>query len=219
MIKGDGCIECGLCEEVCPTNAAPKLNYPLKAFAAWSMNQETRQKSASGGIATTLYTYSLENDISFVGAYLDDKFECRLKIGDSTEDIIEFQSSKYTHSYADDIYKQVGEQLKNGIQVLFVGLPCQVAALNNYLNLIRVDQKNLIKIDIICHGTPNPNYLIEHINKISKTTMKLLDTVILGIITTEHKIMCFHCILTVTSKSTKRVLMKMIYIRLGIIRL
>ncbi len=65
MIKGDGCIECGLCEEVCPTNAAPKLNYPLKAFAAWSMNQETRQKSASGGIATTLYTYSLENDISF----------------------------------------------------------------------------------------------------------------------------------------------------------
>lgn len=172
MEKGDGCIECNLCQKVCPINTYPDLQYPLKAYAAWSTDQEIRKKSASGGVATTLYIYSVANDILIVGAHLDENFECHLKIGKSNEDIIEFQNSKYTYSYSDDIYKKVGKEVKNGNRVLFIGLPCQVAALKNYFNALKIDPEKLVTVDLICHGTPNPDYLKSHIRAITKKTGK-----------------------------------------------
>ena len=103
--KGNECIECGLCERVCPVNNYPEDNYPLKAYASWSLNDKIRKESASGGIATTIYQYAFKNDILAVGAYMDANFECRLKVARTNVDLKEFQNSKYTYSYPDDIYK------------------------------------------------------------------------------------------------------------------
>ena len=43
--------------------------------------------------------------------------------------------------------------------MLFIGLPCQVAALNNYIK----DKKNLYTVDLICHGSPSPIILEKYI--------------------------------------------------------
>lgn len=52
--------------------------------------------------------------------------------------------------------------------MLFIGLPCQVAALNNYIK----DKKNLYTVDLICHGSPSPiileKYLAENYVDIRK---------------------------------------------------
>lgn len=62
---------------------------------------------------------------------------------------------------------------KDGYEVIFIGLPCQVAALRTYL---KIDFRNLILVDIICHGTPPQVYLDEHIhyfeNKKAEKLMK-----------------------------------------------
>ena len=58
-VKGEKCINCNLCEKVCPANKETELNDIKKCYAAWSLNSSTRKQSASGGIATELYRYEL----------------------------------------------------------------------------------------------------------------------------------------------------------------
>ena len=163
MQKGDGCVDCGLCSKVCPVLNMPEFAYPQKAYAAWATDTTIRKTSASGGVAATLYRYALKQGYYFVGAYLNDSFECHLAIGSTEEDIRKFQNSKYTFSFPDEIYKQVGRLVKQGKDVLFVGLPCQVAAVKNYFKTSNLSFEKLILVDIICHGTPNPDYLKSHI--------------------------------------------------------
>ena len=46
--------------------------------------------------------------------------------------------------------------MKANQKVLFIGLPCQVAAVNQFIK----DKTNLVTADLICHGTPSP-YLLK----------------------------------------------------------
>lgn len=79
-----------------------------------------------------------------------------------------FAGSKYVKSNPKNIYSKIHERLKQGDRVLFIGLPCQVAALNNYIK----DKKNLYTVDLICHGSPSPiileKYLAENYVDIKK---------------------------------------------------
>ena len=49
----------------------------------------------------------------------------------------------------------------NDNKVLFIGLPCQVAALKNRIK----NQTNLFTIDLICHGTPSPLLLKKYLQE------------------------------------------------------
>lgn len=168
MEKSDGCIDCGLCSKVCPVLNPPELSYPQKAYAAWATDKVTRRTSASGGVAATLYRYALKKGYEFVGAYLDSSFECHLALGSTEEDVRKFQNSKYTFSFPDAIYKEVVQSVKAGKSVLFAGLPCQVAAMKKYFQTLHLSYEKLILVDIICHGTPNPDYLKNHIAAVAK---------------------------------------------------
>ena len=53
-VNKEKCIECGLCEKVCPIiNNRKILNEP-KAYAIINKKDEIREKSSSGGIFTVL---------------------------------------------------------------------------------------------------------------------------------------------------------------------
>ena len=175
MIKGEGCINCGLCEKVCPMNSLPELNYPQKAYAAWSTDAKLREMSASGGIAATLYRNAVSQGYCFVGARLDHNFECHLKVGKSNEDINDFQNSKYTYSFADNVYRIVAEEIKIGKKALFIGLPCQIAAMKKYMEVLHISAETLLLVDVICHGTPNPEYLKDHIAAVSQKLGKKFE--------------------------------------------
>lgn len=167
MLKGDSCIGCGLCEKVCPGNGEPIVNEPTTAYAAHSSDADTRDKSASGGIASTLYKYCIEQGYTVVGAELGADYECRLRIADQLDQIIGFQNSKYTYSFADRVYREVKDKLDDGKAVFFIGLPCQVAAVRSYLKTANTNTDRFIAADIICHGTPHPDYLPEHVRAIA----------------------------------------------------
>lgn len=76
------------------------------------------------------------------------------------QEIEKFTGSKYVKSNPKGIYKKIFDLLRNGKKVLFVGLPCQVAAVKNFVG----DRKNLYTIDLICHGTPSPKILERFLN-------------------------------------------------------
>ncbi len=168
MVKGEGCTDCGLCEKVCPGNSAQPLYTPLKAYAAWSLNEEIRRQSASGGIAASLYQYCLGKGYTVVGAELGRDFTCHLRTAETIATAASFQNSKYTYSFADQIYQEVNEKLLAGIPVLMIGLPCQVAAVRSYLKNTKVNTERFLTADIVCHGTPHPDYLQQHVQSIEK---------------------------------------------------
>ena len=71
-----------------------------------------------------------------------------------------FVGSKYVKSNPIGIYSKIEEHLKAKEKVLFIGLPCQVAGLKNYIKrLDKSFQDNLYTVDLICHGTPSPRLL------------------------------------------------------------
>lgn len=67
-------------------------------------------------------------------------------------------------SYIGDTYKNIKKDLINNLEVLFIGTPCQVSGLKSFL---MKDYKNLLTIDLICHGVPSQIYLDEYIKSLN----------------------------------------------------
>lgn len=161
IIDNEKCIKCGLCEKICPqlNQEKMKFSYPKKIYAMYSKNNKIREESTSGGIATLISKYIIENNGVVYGAgnIFNNNFFSFLRIND-VNDLYKIQGSKYVHCYIDKAYRNVREDLNNNKLVLFVGTPCQISGLKMFLSK---DYKNLVTIDIICHGVPSQKVLFE----------------------------------------------------------
>ena len=147
------CIDCGLCERVCPIINQELPSEPIKTFAAKNNDENIRQQSSSGGIFTLLATKVINNGGVVFGAIFNAKWEVEHDYTDTIEGLAKFRGSKYVQSKIGNNYILAEEYLKDGKQVLFSGTPCQIAGLKRFL---RKEYDNLICVDIICHGVPSP---------------------------------------------------------------
>lgn len=156
-INQEKCINCGACLKKCDFqktgNQGVFLNYPIKAYAAYHRENATLKNSTSGGVFTAFAEYVLAKGGSVFGCVIDEEFNVKLVRSDTLEGIEPMRGSKYLQSEIGFIYREVKTILKEGKMVLFTGTPCQVAALKSYLG--NSDTKNLITIDLICHGVPS----------------------------------------------------------------
>lgn len=171
QIDDNECINCGACRKVCHVLNDVEKKYPLKAYATWSSDPEDRKSSTSGGAASVFYNTILQDNGMCFGATFDNNLSVVIK-GYSDSKVSEFKNSKYVHSEMGGNYRIIKDKLIQGHKVIFIGLPCQVAAIKTFLEK---DYDNLILVDIICHGTPPDKHLKEHIlsiekNKKSKTS-------------------------------------------------
>ena len=147
------CVECGLCEKVCPIINQNDSRKPLKVYAAKNQNEEVRKQSSSGGIFTLLAEAVIaENGVVF-GARFDESWNVVHSWTDTIEDLDFFRGSKYVQSTIGSTYKEAREFLQQGRKVLFSGTPCQIAGLKRYL---RKEYENLLTVDVVCHGVPSP---------------------------------------------------------------
>lgn len=162
-IDSQRCVECNLCVKICPSNREPNYKTPRRAYAAWSRSVPDRQNSASGGVAAKIYEYAIEQGWYSVGVKFDVELGAYFIPINTKADVELVRNSKYTYSNAGDIYYQIKKQLDAGRQVLFIALPCQVAALYSFL---RRPYSNLLTVDIICHGVAPTKYIKQHIESI-----------------------------------------------------
>lgn len=158
-LDATNCIECHACEKACPIQNPLSGNEPQRAYAAWSNDEEERRTSASGGVAIEIYKYCLQNGYKAVGASQNEDFSVTHKIARTEEELRPFKNSKYVFSDAYEVFPQIKQLLKDGKKVVFIGLPCQVAALRKSFN----DHENLLLIEVVCHGTTPLSYLRQHI--------------------------------------------------------
>lgn len=149
----DACVECNLCEKVCPLSNEKKDNdYPKTAYAAVSKDYKIWHRSASGGAFSEIVRHWADTETLIVGAAWDGvKVHHVGVIG--FDNISPLCKSKYVSSAIEDTFIEIRKHLRSGKKAIFCGCPCQVDGLRHFL--IK-EYENLLTIDLICHGQGSP---------------------------------------------------------------
>lgn len=165
FVQKEMCMDCGLCEKVCPMQHKPQQHEILAVYAAKNKADEVRFNSSSGGMFTLLAEEILRQGGVVVGAALDSKLVVRHVIVDKLADLAKLRGSKYVQSEIGTIYSEVRSLLNAGRKVLFSGTPCQIAGLKGYLVK---PFANLITVDVVCHGVPSPKVYQKHLMELAQ---------------------------------------------------
>lgn len=154
QINKNACIDCGLCEKVCPIKQ-PQMNdsQPI-SYVIQNKDSDTLRKSTSGGFFTGIAKYAISNGGIVFGSAFDKNMVLKHQYSETEEDCKHFRGSKYLQSLIEDSYLKAKEFLDKGKLVIFSGTPCQIAGLYSFLRN-RV-YENLITVDLVCHGVPSP---------------------------------------------------------------
>lgn len=147
------CIDCDLCEQVCPVLHLKQINNNPIAYACYNADEKIRLESSSGGVFTLIAEQVINNNGVVFGAAFEDDFSVIHSYVTEKDKLWAFRGSKYVQSEIGLTYCQAKEFLQQGRQVLFSGTPCQIGGLKSFLGQ---DYDNLFCIDIVCHGVPSP---------------------------------------------------------------
>lgn len=155
IVNSSLCVECSACEKVCPmlhSDSVKCSKEDILAYAAINKDEETLQKSSSGGLFSAISKYVLDKGGIVYGAAFDDNFQLyHIGIEDSLS-LDKLRGSKYLQSQNKNVYSEIKKQLKAGRWIYYTGTGCQVAGLKCFL---KIAYPTLITSDLICHGTPS----------------------------------------------------------------
>ncbi len=172
------CIECGLCEKVCPVlNTKEEKELEIEAFAVKNTEESQRKNSSSGGVFIALANQVIEEGGIVCGARFDKDFQLIHDFAQTKEELLSLIGSKYLQSDMRNCYKEIKNYLLQERLVLFVGTPCQVMGLKLYL---RKEYNNLIAAEVVCHGVPSPlvwKKYLEEVCKRKKTSLNEIKNI------------------------------------------
>jgi coenzyme F420-reducing hydrogenase beta subunit len=140
------CVNCKKCQSVCPLNEV-SYNSNIKTYAAYSKENETRKRSASGGIGFEIAKMIIEeNGLVCGAAWSKEKNYVEHILVDNINNLYKLQGSKYVHSVISRELVQEINNVKESRKVCFFGTPCQVMGMKNIFG------ESVIYVDLICHG-------------------------------------------------------------------
>ena len=173
-IEHEKCLKCNKCDIVCPIQNDNIKKFPIKVFAGWNSNKKQQLNSSSGGIASATMHYCLESiDFDCYATIWNYEKGCYIKKIENVDDLNNAIGSKYIESQTEFSFTNIEESLKQGKNIVFIGLPCQCAAIK--LTFSKFIDK-IILIDLICHGGVPNTYFEQHLNHIEKRNKKKTDT-------------------------------------------
>lgn len=157
------CIDCGLCQKSCPAIHPQEKFIPTIAYAAWAKDDEDYITSTSGGAASVLSQYIISQGGVVYGCAMLPNIEVKHIRVDNFNDLKKLKGSKYVQSSIIEVIPQIKEDVKSGRFTLFIGTPCQVAAVRG---LLKDKPANLLLVDLICHGVPSVQTLRSHVHRV-----------------------------------------------------
>ena len=98
IVDMDKCVDCKMCERVCPEMVTPPKTEPLDIYALQSKNREVLFDSSSGGAFRLLADRVIDQGGYVVGCVWNEKMEPVLTIADSLDGLKPMQGSKYLFS-------------------------------------------------------------------------------------------------------------------------
>lgn len=174
IVDTTACIQCGLCERVCPELHSTRSGEiaPI-AYAAYNRDEKTRMESSSGGVFTLLAEQVLNQNGVIYGVAMEHSYVLHIRV-DQKDGLKQLRGSKYVQSDTSGIYLQVKRDLDDRHLVLFTGTPCQIEGLKGFL---RREYENLICMDFICHGVPAPKVWEKYVSLREKTSGARIERV------------------------------------------
>lgn len=159
------CVECGLCEKVCPIKNQIESSLPLNSYISVAVDKNEQITSTSGGLASVFSRFVITEMGGIVyGCTGYDSHHVRHIRVDKESELSLLKGSKYVQSDMNGIYNQVKDDLKNKHNVLFIGTPCQNAGLVGYL---QKKYSTLYCVDFVCHGVPSQKILNDAIDSLN----------------------------------------------------
>ena len=159
------CLECRLCESVCPMSNDHKTTLsqyrtPI-CIGAYHKDQSIRMDSTSGGVFSVLAEAMYKQNGYVSGAVYTNQFDVVAFISNDPHDLSKLRRSKYAQSSAIGLYRQIRKLLASGRHVLACGTPCQMAAVRNFLGK---EYTNLIIVDILCKSCNSPKVFHKYLS-------------------------------------------------------
>lgn len=169
FIDAKKCVDCGLCGKKCPSLSPVDFQDGNDCYIAWAKDDVTHFESSSGGIATLFGKHIIEQGGFVIGCMWDNDYNAIFSIIDDVNDLSQIQGSKYVQSYIpDELWAEIKSRVCKRQQGLFIGLPCQAAALIQFVG----NHNDLIVIDLLCRGGCSPTCLKEHLSFLKKKNLR-----------------------------------------------
>ena len=162
VVSESACKECGACVRVCPQITGPSEGNPSPSSYAVKADAETLAASSSGGAFSLLAEWVLSKDGYVCGTVFDKDLNVVYIMTKDRSVVSRMRGSKYVFSEMSGIYDVIKKALVDSY-VLFVGLPCQVQALKNYLG----EDDRLYTVDLLCGGQPSKGIYRRYLSEIS----------------------------------------------------
>lgn len=157
-------IDSEWCKNVCPASGTQLKYYDStkvwgssqKVFLGWSQNEDIRKKASSGGMLTELATYLLDCDLidEVIHTCVDPASPTKTitTFSRTREELVDKCGSRYSISHPLDAISNLDSHKR----YLFIGKPCDVAVLRNYMDL-KPELKTVIKymFSFFCAGLPS----------------------------------------------------------------
>ncbi len=168
VVDKDKCVDCGLCEKVCPmirpAENVTRFKTPA-VYAAYTLDERIRLDSTSGGIFSMLAQQAYENKAFVGGAVYNEDHSVSHIVSDDPSKLDEIRSSKYLQSSMAGQYREVRNLLRSGQSVLYCACPCQIHALYKFLGR---EYDNLVTCDFICRGVNSPKVFLKYMEMLEK---------------------------------------------------
>ncbi|MFA5283699.1 MAG: Coenzyme F420 hydrogenase/dehydrogenase, beta subunit C-terminal domain [Bacilli bacterium] len=164
-VDNSKCISCGICVNKCPQlNPVLKALDDQKAFICYRNDSlEKRLISRSGGVFALLASEYIRINGVVYGSICN-HYDVSHSRAETEDQIKHMLGSKYTESIiAKTILIQLIDDVDNGRDILFSGLPCQIAMIKSFLSYKKVSTDRILFIDLACHGVVAPKVFHDYI--------------------------------------------------------
>lgn len=132
-------------------------------YVACNKDRYVLSKSSSGGAFSSFADYILNNGGVVLGATFDELEKKVKHIGITKKsELDKLRKSKYVFSDFLDSFGVIEKAIINNKYILFTGTPCQAAAIKAKY----ADYDRLFVVDLFCHGTLEPAYLMEYLDSL-----------------------------------------------------
>lgn len=149
----DKCVNCGLCTKNCHAlNGIVKSCFEKTYYCGWEISETKRFEGSSGGIFGALAESVISNGGVVYGAALSSDMKLLYHVSTRNVNLTKLKKSKYIESDMGLTIRNIKNDLRNGLTVLFCGTPCQVYGVRRVFG---DKYENLLLCDFLCHGVPS----------------------------------------------------------------
>ena len=174
-IDATKCCGCENCAIVCPTNAIEMKPDKEGFLQPYIDNRKCVNCGKCENNCPLLNDVSFNNEIyeEYYG-YIDKEDQCCKSSMEFQENYQKLLGTKYSQARKGNIFKLVLKDLCEEKLVLFVGVPCEIAALKIFLGK---EYEKLITVQLVCMGVTSPKLLESLKNEIIKNNTEIVNIV------------------------------------------